>query len=279
MNILITGINGFIGRNLKNFFEEKHTIFSISRKETELLKNSVFLDLTNITLVKEVFVTNVFEQKIDLIIHCAAVLSNPESSKNIDVLHANNAITESMIYIAKKTGASRIINMSTIGVYPNLDGTYNERSYSLPSVNNECLYSLSKICSEELFSFYLSKEMKVINLRLGQTYGNGMREDRIFSIMKNELKNNNSITVFGNGERVSNFISVTYLIQKIEEIIGKTDVSGIYNLGEKNISYLELAKMIIKDYGDEFSKIILKDEGVKSKVLIDSSKILRILDQ
>lgn len=279
MNILITGVNGFIGGNLKKYFHKKHTIFSISRSGAELMKNSVFLDLTDISLVKEVFETNFFEQKIDLIIHCAAVLSNPENNENIDVLHANNAITESMIYIAKKTKTSRIINMSTIGVYPNLDGTYNEKSYLLPSANNECLYSLSKICSEELFSFYLSKEMTVVNLRLGQTYGYGMREDRIFSIMKNELKNDNSITVFGNGERISNFISITYLIQKIEEIIAKTEISGTYNLGEKNMTYLELAEMIIKDYGDKFSKIILKDKGVKSKVLIDSSKILKVLNQ
>jgi nucleoside-diphosphate-sugar epimerase len=274
MNILITGTNGFIAKYLRSHFEDKHVVYSISRK-TKLgvqLINEFEVDLSNLNFVKEVFSKQISRKKIDVIIHCAAVLSGSDN-KDIEVFHINNAITESMIHIAEITKAPKFINISSIGVYPNTTGTYTEKSAVEPSVNHECLYGLSKVCSEELFKFYLKAVSQVINLRLGQVYGQGMRNDRIFSLMKDELKKNNTITVFGNGERISNFLSIGYLINKIDEIIHNTEISGTFNLGEKNISYAELADMIIKEFGNDSSKIILDESGLASRVIIDCSKI------
>ena len=103
-----------------------------------------------------------------------------------------------------------------------------------------------------------------------------MREDRIYSIMKNELKRDNKITVYGRGERISNFVSIDYLVKKMDKILNNKKIEGTYNLGEKNLSYKYLAEMIIKKYGDNSSKVVLKQNGVKSKVIIDSSKIEKL---
>jgi nucleoside-diphosphate-sugar epimerase len=274
MNILITGANGFIAKHLKNHFKADHEIFTISRKAEAdgLSSNDYEIDLSDVNFVKEYFSEDRFKHKMDVIIHCAAVLSGADN-KDIMVFHKNNAITESMIHIAKAAGTSKFINISSIGVYPNISGTYTEQSAIEPSVNHECLYGLSKVCSEELFKFYLRDTAQVINLRLGQVYGQGMREDRIFSIMKDELQKNNTITVFGNGERISNFVSVDYLVNKLDTIVHSAEARGTYNLGEKNLSYTDLAEMIIKEFGNDLSKIILDERGVASKVIIDSSKI------
>ena len=42
---------------------------------------------------------------------------------------------------------------------------------------------------------------------------------------------------------------------------------------EKNLSYYNLAEMIIKKFGNSSSKILLSESGIRSKVIIDSSKI------
>lgn len=274
MRILITGVNGFIGKYLRNHFQGGHEIYSITRTSNESLpsENDYVLDLSDVNGVKEKFENNIFKQKIDVIIHCAAVLSNIDN-KDITVFHKNNSITESMIHIASVTNTTKIINISTIGVYPNISGTYNEQSVIEPSVNHECLYGLSKVCSEELFKFYLKDKIQVINIRLGQVYGLGMRKDRIFSIMKNELLRDNIITVFGKGERISNFISIDYFIEKIKGILQNDEIQGTFNLGEKNLSYYNLAEIIIKEFGNCSSKIRLSEKGIRSKVIIDSSKI------
>lgn len=273
MNILITGANGFIGKYLKNHFLGKLEVYTISRATgNDDATKDYGIDLSDVRAVKENFTENVFGQKMDVIIHCAAVLSVLDN-KDISVFHKNNAITESLIHIAGVTKAVKFINISSIGVYPNTSGTYTEQSAIEPSMNHECLYSLSKVCSEELFKFYLQETTQVVNLRLGQVYGLGMRDDRIFSIMKDELQKENAITIFGNGERISNFVSIEYCINKIYEIIHKDEVQGTFNLGEKNLSYADLAEMIIKEFGNSSSKIILNEKGVRSKVIIDSSKI------
>ena len=274
MRILITGANGFIGRYLRNHFQNGHEVYSITRTTNGglLSENDYVMDLSDVNGVKEKFANNIFKQKMDVIIHCAAVFSNIDN-KDITVFHKNNAITESMIYIAGITNTTKIINISTIGVYPNISGTYNEQSVIEPSVNHECLYGLSKVCSEELFKFYLKDTIQVINIRLGQVYGLGMRKDRIFSIMKNELLRDNIITVFGKGERISNFISIDYFIENIKRIVQNDEIQGTFNLGEKNLSYYNLAEMIMKEFGNSSSKIRLSEKGIRSKVIIDSSKI------
>lgn len=274
MNILITGVNGFIGKHLRNHFQDGHEIFTISRKSDNgsLSANDYEVDLSDVNFVKQHFTADIFKQKMDVIVHFAAVLSGSDN-KDITIFHRNNAITESMIHVAGITKTAKFINISSIGVYPNISGTYNEQSAIEPSMNHECLYSLSKVCSEELFKFYLKETTQVVNLRLGQVYGPGMRDDRIFSIMKDELQRENTITVFGNGERISNFVSIEYCIHKIYEIIHKDAVQGTFNLGEKNLSYADLAEMIIKEFGNSSSKIIVNEKGVRSKVIIDSSKI------
>jgi len=48
---------------------------------------------------------------------------------------------------------------------------------------------------------------------------------------------------------------------------------GTFNLGnDKNVSYMSIAERIIAAIGNDGSKIIKKNEGVKAKVAIDTKK-------
>lgn len=76
MNILITGINGYIGKSLFNYLKNNHKIFTLSRQE---------VDLTNNQSVK-----NYFENKyFDVIIHCAVSGGKRTDEDNADILDNN----------------------------------------------------------------------------------------------------------------------------------------------------------------------------------------------
>ena len=124
----------------------------------------------------------------------------------------------------------------------NFDGEYLESSEIRPSINNDCLYGLAKFCGENILDS-LCKGIDIAHLRVSQVAGNN-RSDRVFEVMKKELFENNKITLYGNGNRISGFIGIKTLIKKINFFLDN-DIKGIYNTSEYNLSYKDLASTIL----------------------------------
>ncbi len=273
MKILITGATGFIGGNIMTYLSDNFEVYGTTR-QTQSSSQYIKADLLNLNEDIK------FAKDFDVVIHCASILATEENHKDFNLLLDNLQITRTLVAQISEIKPRLVINFSSIGVYPNIDGTYNEKSQINPSVNFEGLYGLSKFASEEIFSFFFhNSDTRIINFRLGQTIGDGMRDDRIYSVMKKELEMKNSISVYGNGERTSGFLSIEYLNKTIEQAIKNKNISGTYNLTETNMSYLDLAKKIIREFGDHDSKIELLSIGTKAKISINSNKIKSLLDE
>ncbi|MEJ7610966.1 MAG: NAD(P)-dependent oxidoreductase [Ferruginibacter sp.] len=276
MNILISGVNGFIGGDLVTYFNQNkdHHVIGIGRRDETPGINYYHADLSDRQSVGK-FIEEIRSKGliIEAFIHCASVLAEADTQKDINLFIQNNLITENAILIVKELGIKTLINLSTIGVYPNSDGEYAETSPVKPSKNFECLYGLAKFCSEELFDFYLLPEkVNVINLRLSQVYGDRMRDDRIYKIMENEMKATGKISVWSNGERVSNFVSIDVVMSAINHFL-TAEKSGLFNVGGENISYKQLAEKIIEKNGNTEATVCLVNKGVVSKVYINCDKL------
>lgn len=271
MNIALTGSSGFIGAHLKQkLLEEHHSLICLTRKP----KNDcdMAIDLLSEQINNEQIAT-LKEKKIDTLIHLASCfISSPMNfQQEKEVFDKNIKMIENIIKIASETNIRKILFFSSIAVYPNKDGYYSEESEINMSTNCECMYGLSKFCSEMMLLHYLPQTIVSI-LRIAQVYGEGMRSDRIIEVLKQELFENNTMHVWGNGKRISNFIRVDKLLEYLNKFI-MGDYPGIYNVGDVNISYLELAKRLKDKYGNEDTQIILDSRGVDAKVFINIEKL------
>ena len=280
MNVLISGINGFIGGDLMHLLSATagYKAYGISRNTKSEVSNNIFaVDLADEQSV-DVFIEKSIKDQINfgVFVHCASILADAKNNRAFSLFTDNNKITNNVVRIVNELKIKTLVNLSTIGVYPNADGEYDETTAIDPSKNFECLYSLSKFCSEQLFNFYLLPTNNVINLRLSQVYGERMRADRIYKIMENEMKQSNQITVWSNGERVSNFVEIDYVLKTILHFINKP-TTGLFNVGGENLSYKELAEKVKTSNNNVDAEIKLVNKGVISKVYINSDKLKKEL--
>lgn len=270
MTILITGAIGFIGTALMQFLSKNHQVFGIARVKKDD-KKIIPADLLNYEETENAILAVI--SKADVIIHLASKMASQAEADDISILFDNVTMSKNVFLLAKKLQVQKVINFSSSAVYPNVDGDYDESSTVDPSPNTDCIYGLSKFNSEVLFNFWLQKENILLShLRISQVYGDNMNKDRIMPTMEKELKEKNTITVFGDGERVLNITSLNFLINKVVLFVEK-DLPGIYNIGEKNISLLNIAEEIILKQGNKDSKIIKTKAGNRSRFSIKTNKL------
>lgn len=277
MNILVTGANGFLGKALMNYLSgDGNTVRGIYSKELPIHGSGYICDLTSDDSVTKIQ-SALKEEKWDSLVHLASVLCN-DSVGAREVLETNLKMSWNILALTRSIRPRQLIHTSSIAVYPNLSGCFSENSPVRPSANAEGLYGLSKICAENIFDHQLrGSGTTVINLRLAQVWGEGMRSDRIFEIMRDELKQTGKISVFGNGERVSNFIHIDRLVEDLSLVIGEEVEEGVYNVGDKSVSYLELAKRVAMSEGADHSVIELLGPGSRARFELDFSKFTQVL--
>jgi len=271
--ILLTGANGFIGRNLYAGLRREHKVIRLSwpKYRDPDSKDIFFADLANSAETKKV-ASKLMRFKIDTVIHTAFILCKPGDGKNFAYLDLNNRITENMSWLSENLGCRVLVNLSSIAVYPNKSGRYDEESETSMSGNTECLYGLAKFSSEMIFSFMLKDKSEVVNLRMGQVYGSGMQDDRLIGVFRKELSEKNTITLLGRGKRCSNFIYIDDVVAGVRKVLSRP-VAGTYNLGCcRNFTYRQIADEIIYGLGDKSSRIILCSKGSMAKAEISTGK-------
>ena len=273
MKILMTGAGGFVGSHLYNNMKKTHDITRIfSSTQSSGKQNTFSVDLTK-RIEVETLIQNLSSIKFDAVIHLASKMASTDRIEDMSIIKKNFGMIENLVFLIKKLNPKVVIHSSTMALYPNISGTFSEDSLPRPQENSDCLYGLSKFVSEVILDFLLRNEdLRIVHLRIAQVCGKGMRGDRIVPVMIKELKENNTITLFGDGKRESNFIEINKLVEVIEFFL-KNEASGVYNVGDQNLSYYDLAKIVVNKYGNDKSTIIKKHHGNKEKFKLDLSKI------
>lgn len=230
MKIAITGINGFLGSHVADYFTSKHQVFGISTSANQTQNFPVFR----------------YDQlhaidAPDVIVHChAAVASGKTFPNNQTLFEGNVSSTEKVIAAFPNC---KHLYVSSVSIYENQGKPISEDAAIRPTSS----YAISKYWGE----ITALKAEKSIVLRMSSLFGNGMKEDTLIPNYCNQAIQNRQIEVWGTGARKQNYCHVADAVQIIDAIVAKDVWTSQIYLGVSSQEYanIEIAKIIAQETG------------------------------
>ena len=279
-NILVTGGAGFIGSHLVRLLVNKYKDYHIinldaltyagnleNLKDIEHKENYSFVkcDICDFKKVKQVFVDN----KIDSVIHLAAEshvdrsIGDPFSFAKTNIMG-----TLSLLQVAKEFWNGNFLNklfyhVSTDEVYGSLgkEGFFAETTKYDP----HSPYSASKASSDHFVrAFHDTYGLPIVISNCSNNYGSYQFPEKLIPLFINNIINNKSLPVYGNGENVRDWLYVNDHVTAIDLIFHKGKLGETYNIGGFNEwKNIDLIKVIVKTV----DKMLGRDEGTSDKLI------------
>lgn len=267
-NVLITGINGFIGRHIAKalYKNDAYVLYGIGRGKTLAMHDSSDISYMQCDIISEASVNRVYENfpACDVLIHAAASI---DFAKGDECLSTNTIGTYHICRLAKLWKCSQFIYLSSIpiiGIPVKLPITEEH------DVNPQTIYHISKYAGEQIVDIALDPQTKRTILRLPSPIGRGMRDSVILSIFLKNCYENRDLMICGKGSRRQNYIDVRDIGMGVARVLA-VGAEGLYNLaGERSISNLELAKECI-DITKSESNIYFQGEDAQDDIEWDIS--------
>ena len=252
MKILITGGAGFIGSHLiDTLIEHEITIIdNFSNSSTDKIsyfeKKNIKVIQDDILNLEQIKYSSLF---FDLVIHLAAQINVDVSVKNPHFNHKINVTgTKTVLNFCVKNNIKNFIAASSAAIF----GEPKKIPLTEKSPTNPISpYGESKLLMEELIKQFSEKfHLNTIVLRFFNIYGEGQNDEYAGVISKfiKQIKKNEDLIIFGDGNQTRDFLSVCDLTEAIhcaiQRINGKHGLC--INIGSGlSTSINELATLMI----------------------------------
>lgn len=246
MNILITGGAGFVGTKLTcRLQEERHHVIILDKagggfyNDDEQWVNDI-LDLPAFNKGHE----------IDVVIHCAAIISEVECQEDISkAIDTNIKGTVNVLKNCVNVGVKKFIFLSSAAVYGECHGAANE--FAL--LDSKTIYGMTKLMAEYFVNdFRVKYNLNTTVFRPFNLYGPGMKHKgknlSVISAFIRKIIFDEDIMIFGDGKYVRDYVFIDDVIEAI--IIAMDPENEHAKGGTFNIStgepmdVLQLASMI-----------------------------------
>ena len=180
MKIAITGASGFIGGRLSRYLHERgHEVIALVRPGGKAIPQDIReVRTVSYDICDGHSLENAF-RGADAVVHLAALFNNPESSWE-DYYRVNVKGTKNVLEAARKSGVSRVVHCSTVGVATgNGRPPFSERTPYSPPLWDK--YETTKCEGEKVVLEYQRETgFPVVVLRPAQVYGPGDRSKAKF---------------------------------------------------------------------------------------------------
>ena len=281
-NIFITGIAGFLGSNLAEFYEKKgFKVFGCDNLVGGDLKN---IDKKKINFFKAdcenlTFMTKIMKN-IDILCHAAAYAHEGLSSFSPTLISNNNLTGSVSVFTAAiRNKVKRIVYCSSMARYGNGKLPFKEDDETVPVDP----YGVSKLAAENIlkilskthkFEYNIAVPHNIIGPK--QKYNDPFRN--VVSIMINLMLQNRRPIIYGDGKQTRCFSDIDDCIYSLDKML--TDpkiVSQTINIGPDSeiTSINELFYMLSNKLKFNKEPIYTKDRPNEVKFAVCSSEKAR----
>ena len=193
MKILLTGTNGFVGKNLKIFLKRNHEIYEIKsfkRKNSNKINKSIFYYDYKINTLVDFFKSF----KPDIVIHLASLFLVDHKSEDVKELIDSNVLFSSHLVEAMiQSNCKKIINTGS--------SWQNFKNENFNPVN---LYAATKEAFFKILYFYhLSNDISCINIKLFDTYGKNDRRKKLFYLLDQASKKKSTLDMSEGNQNIN----------------------------------------------------------------------------
>ncbi|MCL2799792.1 MAG: NAD-dependent epimerase/dehydratase family protein [Endomicrobia bacterium] len=285
MKVLVTGGAGFIGSNISDaLIANGHKAVVIdnlsSGKKENINKKAKFY---NVDIIDETKIKAVFKkEKPNIVIHCAAQIdvrksvSDPKYDANINILGSINILDACVENKVKK-----ILFASSGGTI------YGECKNKAPDENSFpnplSPYGIAKHSVENYIKFYGEiYGLKYTIFRYGNIYGprqDPKGEAGVIAIFTSRMLNNESVTVFGNGKQMRDYVYVSDVVSANVAALKKAD-NQIINIGTNKAVPLNDIVKIMSRLSETDKKAVYKPKrpGELFKSFLNAKKAGKFLN-
>ncbi len=303
-NLLITGGAGFIGSHVVRLFVNSYPEYHIYNLDAltyagnlENLKD--IENKENYTFIKgnindESFIENLFQAyKFYAVIHLAAEshvdrsISNPLVFAKTNILGTINLLNSFKNLWNNKWNDKLFYHVSTDEVYGSLGeiGLFTETT----SYDPNSPYSASKASSDHFVRAYgETYNMPYVISNCSNNYGAYQFPEKLIPLFINNIINNKSLPIYGNGKYTRDWLYVVDHSEAIDTIFHKGKNRETYNIGGFNEwKNIDLVKLLCKQMDEKLGRELgyseklityVKDRpGHDLRYAIDASKIFKEL--
>ncbi|MBU1076182.1 MAG: NAD(P)-dependent oxidoreductase, partial [Spirochaetes bacterium] len=267
--IIITGCEGFIGKNLIDSLEKdnmrvlgidqkissKNASDSIEKLEIDLSNKDEYSKLSD-------YLQNSKDDPI-VLVHLAAINDKAVCEQDKELAYNINVLAFKQFYtfVHKHQPLQKIVFSSSALVYGTKNTgpvTENDR------IDPEGEYTRNKAAAEEdLITFCKEKSIDPVILRLSNVYGPGMNRDTVIMTIIEQLQENR--IALREYQSIRDFVFIKDVVRAFMHVITNRTKETVYNIGTtRGTSMYDLIKIIAKKMNKEESVPVLS-KGSLSK--------------
>jgi len=306
MNILITGVAGFIGSNFLKFYREKNKndliigvdaltyAGNIINLEKEIENGDIIFykaDIRDRDKVEEIF----YKHNVEVVVNFAAESHVDRSIHNPQIFLETNVLgTHTLLEVARKKWCCNgkwdedklFLQISTDEVYGSLgpQGYFTEET----PLDPHSPYAASKAAADLIVKSYSDTYGMPVNItRCSNNYGPYQFPEKLIPLMIWNALNHKELPIYGDGRQIRDWLHVRDHCEAIELVIKRGKRGEVYNIGGNNEwKNIEIVKKLIKilrqktgDYGigEHLIKHVPDRLGHDRRYAIDASKIRKEL--